>query len=208
MAMMRDTAENSYTVYGIAGAGSLIAEYILEETGIAYRRVFLDRAGRDEPGFREISPTGRVPVLVCPDGVTIFESLAITIHLLENHDTGLIAAAGTAERARCWQWLCYLATTLYPAKLQLHYPERYGPVRESALAASLHVSQCYGYLEKALNPWLAGPRLSAADLYLAMLAEWHPQRPVLLEAHPKLAQMLAEVLARPAIDRVMTAQLK
>ena len=67
-----------------------------------------------QQAFRALNPLGKIPVLVCPDGKSICEPLAITAHLLEVFPT-LAPPLGNAASAQHWQYLAMLATCIYPA---------------------------------------------------------------------------------------------
>lgn len=121
------------TLYAMHGAGSIIAEIMFEELGIKANLLYPDEAERNTPQFRAISPYGRIPVLVTDQGQPIFESLAIVLMLLEHdHDGKLAPPQGSAGYAGFLSWITYLATTLYPAVLRYHYPDRYGKKTPSA----------------------------------------------------------------------------
>ena len=71
----------NYHIIGRAGAGSLIAEFLFREAGIDYDISFPDPAEVKSPGFFAANPLGRIPVLICPDGTQVFETLAIIHHI-------------------------------------------------------------------------------------------------------------------------------
>ena len=67
-----------YHIVGRAGAGSLIAEFLFREVGVDYDISFPDPAEVKRADFHARNPLGRIPVLICPDGHQIFETLAIS----------------------------------------------------------------------------------------------------------------------------------
>ena len=85
-----------YQVIGMRGAGSLIAEFMLTAVGQDYDISFPEPDEMRQAAFRALNPLGKVPVLICPDGQTICETLAITAHLFEE----VAPPIGTAARTR------------------------------------------------------------------------------------------------------------
>ena len=191
-------------LYGMQGAGQIICALIIEELGLACEAVFVDKDFRDSAAFRAISPYGRVPVLA-PDGAPpIFESLAITLYLLEqDHDNRLSPAATDPAHGRFLSWMAYLATTFYDACLRWHYPERYGEAASVHAAAEAELDVIYDHLEKTPGEWLAGDRMTAADYYLYMLIGWDENRSGRLAKHPKINRIHAAIDVLPSTRKVM-----
>lgn len=62
----------------------------------------------DSPIHR-VNPLGRVPALQLDDGTLITENTALLPYLADlSPDAGLLAAAGTTERAQIQSWIGYL----------------------------------------------------------------------------------------------------
>ena len=61
----------------------MIAEFLLTAANVEYefKNISIEEAQQDE--FKSISPFSKISVLVCPDGQTIFETVAIVTHLIE-----------------------------------------------------------------------------------------------------------------------------
>ncbi len=93
-----------------------------------------------QPAFRALNPVGKIPVLVCLDGQSIFETLAITAHLLEVFPT-LAPPVGSAARAQRWQYLAMLATCIYLAYHRQNRTEYYGPETAYDAVRSLAVDE-------------------------------------------------------------------
>ena len=104
----------NYHIIGRAGAGSLIAEFLFREAGIDYDISFPDPAEVKSPDFFAANPLGRIPVLICPNGTQVFETLAI-IHHITSRFGDLAPPQGTPQNDRYHQYLALLATSVYPA---------------------------------------------------------------------------------------------
>lgn len=90
---------------------------MLEETGLPYRITPIDPHGEEKNSlaYRKISPGGKVPCLVDPDGpggqpIHLMESSAILMYLGDK--TGRFVGADAAGRWDVLQWLMYLATNV------------------------------------------------------------------------------------------------
>ena len=72
-----------YKVYGRPFAGSLIAEFLLNEANADYEFIKVDYESSKKDDFLKKSPMGKIPVLECPDGHLVFETTAIVAHIVE-----------------------------------------------------------------------------------------------------------------------------
>ena len=195
------------TLYAMHGAGSIIAEIMFEELGIKANLLYPDEAERNTPQFRAISPYGRIPVLVTDQGQPIFESLAIVLMLLEHdHDGKLAPPQESAGYAGFLSWITYLATTLYPAVLRYHYPDRYGEENTVRAKALEEMNWIYDHIEAADHDYVAGDIMTVADFYLYMLIDWDEESDVNLASRHKINRIMDVVGARPSVQMVMARQ--
>ena len=194
-----------YKLYGRAGAGSLAPQILLEEIGVPYKIFWVGRSSAELEDFRRVNPTRKVPLLVLPDGTAVSESAAILIHLtLEHPAADLAPSAGSSAHARFLQWMVFLSANAYEAALRYFYPERYAPAGSPAAAdikaqALTDYAAHLEFIQATLSPYVLGPKLSAIDPYLHMLASWYPGGSAALSARlPKLAQHAELLRRRPA----------
>ena len=198
-------AGGSYKLYGRRNAGSLAPQMLLEEIGASYELIWVGKTPAELEALRRINPAGKIPALVLPDGASVTESAAILIHLTNAHpEAGLAPHAGSTAHARFLQWMVFLSANVYEAALRYFYSERYSTggapaapaIKAQALADyAAHLERIHG----ELSPYVLGDRLSAADPYLHMLADWFPQDVQPLAARlPKLAQHAELLRRRPA----------
>jgi glutathione S-transferase len=131
--------------------------------------------------YLAINPAGQVPALELPDGQVVTESAAICIFLGDAHpETGLVPSPANPARAPFLRWMLYMSSTVYPADLRIYYAERYtaDPAGADAVKARglEDMNASFALMDTALvgRRWLAGDRMSAADIYLLMVASWHP----------------------------------
>ena len=197
-----------YHLYGISGAGSLIVEFLLTLADQPYDRSFPTKEERQSPSFKSISPTGQIPVLITSEGRYLSESLAITHYLLARFpETKMIADISDQAHGACLQWLSYLATTLYPAFQRYYQTSSFDgdqdALRQSGWNDRLH---CYDLIERAGEGFLAGDKISAADLYLYMLLRWDQDLDATLASRPRLKQIYHVVENLPAVQQVLADQ--
>ena len=200
-----------YTLYYAPGTAAMAPNGVLEEIGADYDLVAVD-ISRDkprDPDFLAINPNGCVPALSDEHG-SIYEAAAITIYLADKHaHAGLAPAIDDRLRGKYLQWLVYMADTLQIAYQMHYYPERHSTDASGIPAvqakAAERLAMVWGRIEDAFEPgpYLLGERYSACDIYVYMLATWHPEKAGLLERCPRMARCCELVAARPAIRRMM-----
>ncbi|RVC41406.1 glutathione S-transferase family protein, partial [Mesorhizobium sp. M4B.F.Ca.ET.088.02.2.1] len=189
-----------YRLYTRPGSGGFVVEAALALAGAPFDQVDVPKKDPPDQAFLEISPLNQVPVLTLPDGRSITESAAICILLAERHpEAGLAPAAGSPARADFLRWMAFMSSVLYPAGLRFYYAHRYTAapdgveaVKQAALA---EMDRGFAILDKALagRDWLVGERLSLADVYLVMLAAWHPEIGKVAAAWPDIERLWARL---------------
>ncbi len=143
------------------------ASIMLEETGLEYE-VHPVNIGEDEQfeaEFVAVSPNSKIPAIV-DDGVSIFESGAILIHLAEK--TGKFLAAEGPARAKALEWLMFQMAGLGPMLGQTNHflntaPEKIPYAIERYLTESAR-------LLKVLDDRLAEVEYLAGDYSIADIA--------------------------------------
>jgi len=198
-------AGGKYKLYGRRNAGSLAPQILLEEIGAPYELIWVGKSAPELETLRRINPAAKIPCLILPDGTAVAESAAILIHLTQAHpEAGLAPPAGSAAHARFLQWMVFLSANLYDAVLRYCYSERYSTAGAAAAPAikAQALADHFAHLKRLngeLSPYILGERLSAADLYLHMLAGWYPgDMQSLASRMPKLAEHTALLRRRPA----------
>ena len=104
--------------------------------------------------------------------------------------------------------MVYLATSLYISDLRLFYPERFttmqpgGTGHQGQGRARRWRSEFEIYAEAlGQGPFMLG-RMTALDIYAAMLVNWAPDITALFVKHPNLKAMYEAVTMVPAVERV------
>ncbi|CAN7209206.1 glutathione S-transferase family protein [Paraburkholderia sp. SIMBA_054] len=158
------------------------------------------------PAYRKINPNGKVPAIV-DDGVTVFDSHAILLHLGAKH--GKFVPSAASERAAMLSWLQFVATGLSPFSGQAvhflhHAPEPLPYARNRYLK---EVERHYRVLDERLetSKYLAGDTYSIADIALWGWANFagYIFGEKGLSDYPHVKRLVDEISARPAAVRAL-----
>lgn len=198
-----------YKLYTRPGSGGFVVEAALALANARFDQIDVPKTDRPDQAFLDISPLNQVPVLTLPDGRSITESAAICMLLAERHpDAGLSPAPGEPGRADFLRWMAFMSSVLYPAVLRFYYAPRYTADAEGAKAvkqaAVAEMDRGFAIVDAALagREWLAGDRLSLADIYLVMLVAWHPDAEKARTAWPGIQRVWARLREHPVISRL------
>ena len=198
---------------------AMIPHIVLEELGIPYERVLVDRMQNrhKEPEYLKLNPNGLIPVLTDGDFV-LYETAAIVLHLCDTHpQAGLAPAVGTQERAHFYKWLMWCTNTLQATLITYFYPERWvdeGNTQGAAqvkVRAQARVDGLVDQLDRLVHdnggPWILGQDYSALDAYVFTLCRWTRNfNGAKARDRQHLAPYLQRVSERPAVQRVFVAE--
>ncbi|MFL9841677.1 glutathione S-transferase family protein [Sphingomonas sp. ST-64] len=181
--------------------------WALEELGLRYDVRALSFTAMKEAAHRDLQPFGQIPTFEA-DGVALFETGAIVLHLAERH-AGLLPT-GPAARARALSWMFGAVSTMEPPIVErsmavlLEQDKPWFAARMPMLEERIHrrLDELSAYLGE--SEWL-DDAFSAGDLMVADVMR-RLGGSGLLEAHPRVAAYIARAEARPAFRRAFTAQ--
>lgn len=182
--------------------------WALEEVGQPYYVRLVNFTTMKEPPHMALHPFGQIPTYD-DDTLTLFESGSIILHIAENHE-GLLPAAADA-RARAITWMFASLNTIEPPMLELavaKYLESDKPwTAERQSMIKDRIRKRLGQLAQYLgdSPWLDGD-FSAGDLMVISVLQ-RIKAEGILDEFPNLAAYVARGEARPAYQRAFAAQL-
>lgn len=186
----------------------------LEEMGLPYtlKPVNIGTGEQFAPAFQKISPNGRMPAIVDPDGpdgmpLAIFESGAILQYF--GAKSGKFYPHDLRGKAEVDQWLFWQVGGLGPMAGQTHHFRQYAPAivqdqRQIAYGVRRYTDEThrlYGVLDRRLadRAYLAG------EYSIADMAAWPWVLPELqgqnIDEFPNLKAWLARVGDRPAVRK-------
>ena len=189
------------------------ARWALEELGVPYEYVQLDRAKNEHraPAYLAINPNGKVPALV-DSGQPYFESLAILLHLGESYGQkrGLWPSDG-AGRADALCWSVWATTELRAYMMQYLYhgldtPVSYAPADRSNATAQYNHRQYQWMLDVletrlAGRPYILGDTFSLADIPAAAVLMFGTMLGAGVEGRANVEAWLSRCRARPALAK-------
>ena len=181
----------------------LRARWALEEAGLPYKTRLLELGDQDKPDYRAVQPFGQVPILE-ENGLVLFESGAIVLHVGERSEALLPKDAGA--RARAVQWLIAALNSIEPfvmnvALIDLFYAnEEWAKLRRPG--AVEFVQKRLSALSKSLGdkPYLDGDRFTAGDLMMTTVLRILKHTDI-VTSEKRLAAYVERCTLRPAFKR-------
>jgi glutathione S-transferase len=175
----------------------LRVRWALEEAGIAYSAALVNSQICTSADYRQWQPFGQVPAYR-DDGVELFESGAIVLHIAAKSDA--LSPADEAGRARTTAWVIAALNSIEPyAQILIQLKDSgIGPLLDKRLAA--------------LSTWLDGKdylegRFTAGDLMMTTVLRELVNSGTLAR-FPILDVYRQRCEARPAFSRALEAQMQ
>jgi glutathione S-transferase len=199
-----EDASMALTIYGIPRSRAIRTLWMAHELGVPYELVEVapGAEGSRRAEFLAINPNGHVP-FIDDDGLVLWESLAINLHLARKHG-GDLAPGSLAEESLAVMWTVWAATELEPPASQAMYHTFMLPESDRVpglkMAALQQVEGPLLVLEQALakgEGFVMGGRFTVADLNLACCVFYLRMNPEVLQDKPAVREWYAAALARP-----------
>jgi len=188
----------------------------LEELGLPYAAHAVDLGARAQfdPEFVKVSPAGKIPALVDPDGpdgapISLFESGAILIYLAEK--TGRFLPSAARPRLEVLQWLMWQMGNFGPMLGQAHHFRRFAKetVPYAIERYTREAGRLYNVLDRHLSEaeFLAGGAYSIADIATYPWVARHSWHGVELNDYPNVKRWYGMLGARPAVAKGMVVPM-
>ena len=203
-----------WTLFYAPNTCALASHILLEEVGAKYELARIDFAGNEQrkPEYLAINPLGRVPALVCEEGV-LTETPAILAFIAQSFPkAGLAPFDNPFSFARAQSFNSYLCSTAHVAHAHRMRGYRWAddPAAIEAMQRKVpeSVTACYLLIEKGLppGPWVLGDTYSICDPYLFALAQWLEDDGVDMSLMPRIATHRRRVAERPAARRALAQE--
>jgi glutathione S-transferase len=186
----------------------LRVRWALEEADLAYEERLIGPDNQNSPAYRHLQPFGQVPVLE-QDGLALFESGAIVLHIAEQSPALLPSAVDARLRVRTWMFAAL--STVEPPILALNSLGMKSPTGDGVVPTRDQVAARVDQRLDSLAAFLKGKKylegdFSAADLLMTTVLR------VLRDtdrvaSRPVLRDYQAHCEARPAFQRALAAQM-
>lgn len=196
-------------LYGVPTSRASRCLWMLEELGVPYELVPVTFSGDNKkPEYLAVNPNGRVPALD-DDGLVLFESLAINLHLARKYGVGQgLWPASPDDQSRAIQWSLWTANELEPHVIAHLLNSRMlpEPMRDAAKvkAALEALPKPLAVLDAALagREHVLGGGFTVADLNIASVLTLGWKMKAFDAARvPNVAAWLERVNARPGAQR-------
>lgn len=186
----------------------LRVRWALEEAGLPYTAKLIGPQDQISIEYRGWQPFGQVPAFA-RDGLVLFESGAIVLHIAEQSEA--LMPGDAAGRARVQTWLFAALNSIEPAVQQLTEIDLFHDGEAWTRQRRPQVEDFVKSRLAALATWLAGreyleDRYTVADLL--MVTVLHNLRHTdLLAQYPVLKAYCERCEARPAFQKALRDQL-
>lgn len=187
------------------------ASIALEEMSLPYdvRPIDILKGEQFTDSFRAISPYGKIPALVAPQGpdghpISIFESGAILIYLAEF--TGRFIGDTPRERSAVLQWLMWQMGNFGPVLGQLHHFRKFAktnvPYAIDRFESAAH--RAYATLDAHLGEHeFVADNYSIADMAIYPWAARFEWQGIDLADYPSVQRWFDRISERDAVEKGM-----
>jgi glutathione S-transferase len=193
-------------VWGRRNASNVMpVMWAVAELGLPHERhdVGGSFGGVATPAYRAMNPNGRIPT-IDDDGFVLWESNAIVRYLCGRYGAGSLSPEDPRQRATADQWMEWHKTTAYPGYIDLFWatvrtePALREQTRIAAMATS--VGEILQILDAQLarHPYVAGDRLTMADIPIGPAIHRYLQLAVERPALPSIVAWHERLSDRPA----------
>jgi glutathione S-transferase len=186
----------------------LRVRWALEEAGLPYQEKLLAAGEQNSPAHRAVQPFGQVPVYE-EDGLTLFESGSIVMHIAERCPALLPVDAARRSRARTWMFAALNSVEPHVQNLttiDLFFPNEDWAKQRRPAAEKLAAGRLDALVARLEHRRYLEEEFTAGDLLMVSVLRFlrHTR---LVADRPVLAAYQARCEARPAFQRALAAQL-
>lgn len=201
----------THRLLGCKGCGSAIVEaaFALARVPLDYEEVDYGAGSPTRERLLEVNPLGQVPALVLPGGGVLTESLAI-VHYLDDlaPTAGLVPGRKSPHRVDFLRWSTFIVTAIYPTFTYGDEPAKWVEDTQGAKhlreSTDRHRQSQWTRLEEiAGEPWFLGEKMTALDLYVAVMTRWRPGHKWFAANTPRLLAIAERTSATPGVADVM-----
>ncbi|MDE3116113.1 MAG: glutathione S-transferase family protein [Pseudomonadota bacterium] len=185
----------------------LRVRWALEEAGLPYKSRLLGQGEQDTLDYRALQPFGQVPIFE-ENGLVLFESGAIVLHIAERAET--LLPKDPAARGRATQWLMAALNSVEPVIVNVfaidffYANEEWARLRRPGAVQLMNMKIDAVAKRLGDKPYLDGDRFTVGDLMMTTVLRFHAD---VAQRDPRLAAYIEHCTSRPAFVRALNAQL-
>lgn len=214
---MKRIDQPRFTLYGAPHSGAVAVEGLLTLIGLPYQLIdgatWASAAARKRVG--KVNHRAQVPTLILPSGEVMTESAAILLALADAYPKARLAPkVGDPRRFEYLRWMTYVSSAIYALYWIKGDPARVGarPNDAARAVACVHaaITENWKTMDEAVtpSPFILGARMTALDIYVAVISTFGPRREKLYETAPKLAAVVQRVDADPRLAELWRTRLR
>ncbi len=186
----------------------LRVRWALEEAGLAYQARLIGPEDQASDSYRAMQPFGQVPAYE-EDGLVLFESGAILLHIAERSDD--LMPRDSNSRARTTAWMFAALNSIEPSIQNLTAIDLFHSTADWAKERRPGALQAAQAKLTDLSNWLDGrdyleDRFTVADLLMTTVLRI-PRHTDLIAQTPILEAYRLRCEARPAFKKALAAQI-
>lgn len=186
----------------------LRVRWALDEAGFDYAEHLIGFDAKAAADFRQRQPFGQVPVFE-QDGLVLFESGAIVLHIAEQSPALMAREPDQAARTRTWMFAAL--NTVEPPIQALGAPGMAAPKSDGVVAERNEMAALVAMRLDSLSDWLQGRNwlngdFSAADLLMCTVLRILRDTDF-VTSRPRLHAYQQRCEQRPAFQKALAAQL-
>jgi glutathione S-transferase len=186
----------------------LRVRWALEEAGLPYQLRLIGFADRDTPDYRRQQPFGQVPVLDA-DGVSMFETGAILMHLGEKSE--VLLPADPAGRAQAVVWMFAALNSMEPYLFNLANLVKFSANEADAAERKPALEALAVKKMRELDAWLVDReyltgQFTAADILMTTVLRMLDDTGY-AESFARLNAYKGRCTARPAFQKALADQV-
>jgi glutathione S-transferase len=207
--MIKLTAFRSLPPFAQGLARDFRVRWALEEARIPYEARLIGPEDQASAAYRALQPFGQIPAIEA-DGLTLFESGAIVLHIAERSEA--LAPSDGHGLARTKAWIFAALNSVEPAVTTLAGLDLFHAGEAWAAASRPVAAQAVQKRLAALEQWLGGrdyleDRFTAGDLLMTTVLRILRHTDI-VSGRPTLRAYQERCEARPAFQRAMADHLK
>jgi len=188
----------------------LRVRWALEEAGLPYEENLIDGQSKNSADYRSLQPFGQVPAFE-EDGLELFESGAIVMHVAERTPTLWPSDRKTQARVKTWMFAALSSIEPHMQNLAeidlFNADEPWAKERRPAVEKRLQTRLAELATALGSKQYLEGERFTAADLMMTTVLRIS-RHTTLVAEQPSLEKYRLRCEARPAFKKALEDQLR